>query len=79
MHFFLSNKGTAQMLFCDVLSLSTTIFYAFAQGEKNNWVILPQACVAVCSVSAVCISTFLLMVALIIFILACDSVSILAF
>ena len=67
------------MLFCGVLNVSTTIFYVFARGEKYNWVVLPQACVAVCSVSTVLISTFLLMVALIIFILACDSVSILAF
>lgn len=48
-------------------------------GKKITWVILPQACAAVCLVSAMFISTFLLMVTLIIFILACDSVSILAF
>lgn len=67
------------MLFCDVLNVSTTIFYVFACGEKHNWVILPEACVVVCSASTVFISTFLLMVALIIFILACDSVASLSF
>lgn len=67
------------MLFGDVLYVSTTLFYVFAHGEKYNWVVLHQACVAVCSVSTVFILTCLLMVALIIFTLACDSVSILAF